>query len=234
MGRLLEGKSLERQKCDGWLTAAERRFGRYKGEEEKAVNEPDVSEDKLATHLAILWGARKLRAYPTATDISNLHNHFIEKLGELALALSPQEVERMSILLGRLENEERFAHKAGVLLSALVEKGDGDSFVIPTHHIDPPHYLGYHNTKRVTVIGDTGDRLGYCMGGKGEIIVRGDVGDELGMYMTSGKITVLGNAGDSVGLTMDGGEIHLGGGFSSIKMVLGGRIYHKGRLIVDK
>ncbi|MEW6035053.1 MAG: hypothetical protein AB1529_00430 [Candidatus Micrarchaeota archaeon] len=113
------------------------------------------------------------------------------------------------------------------------------------------------------VEGDTGEETGYEMtGGKiivrgsawdsvggqmrgGEIVVEGNAGSWIGcsemgpdsdrLYsMTGGKVTINGKAGADVGDDMQGGEIHLNGEFESIGNVISGRIFHKGKLIVDK
>lgn len=210
-------------------------FRNYRPEEEACVRKAGVGGDKLSTTLANIWGSVSMPwMQPHSGDILGAYSRFTENIDRLAMAPSARDVEAISLLIGCLSSERWFGIKAGLLLSALVEKGVGDSFVIRTHDIEPPHYLGYMNRKRVVVEGDAGDRTGYMMRGDGEITVCGDARDELGMNMGSGKLIVLGNAGDSVGMSMGGGEIHLGGGFSSILMVLGGRIYCGGRLIVDK
>jgi hypothetical protein len=53
--------------------------------------------------------------------------------------------------------------------------------------------------------------------------------------MEKGSITVIGDAGNNIGEGMRGGEIHLEGDCSGLSgSIVGGRIYHKGNLIVDK
>jgi hypothetical protein len=66
------------------------------------------------------------------------------------------------------------------------------------------------------------------------IVVMGNTGDGLGYEMESGYIKVAGNAGKDVGDKMKGGEIHVDGEIGSIGDVAHGKIYHKGKLIVDK
>jgi hypothetical protein len=100
---------------------------------------------------------------------------------------------------------------------------------------------------------------GYCVGNMmkgGAIRIFGNAADYLGgetyaaLYrpelgknpwnhtphpgMEGGIITIEGDAGKMVGNMMRGGEIHLNGNYESIGDVWGGRIFHKGRLIVDK
>ena len=69
----------------------------------------------------------------------------------------------------------------------------------------------------------------------GELIINGDCVDEVGYVMEGGKITVNGDAGQEVGQHMRGGEIHLNGTYKWIsRLVDGGKIFHKGKLIVDR
>jgi formylmethanofuran dehydrogenase subunit C len=81
--------------------------------------------------------------------------------------------------------------------------------------------------------GDCGNSVGARMG-FGNIVVKGNVRDHLGEYNEGGEITVHGNAGVNVGELMTGGDIHINGEIGSIGNVKGGRIYHKGKLIVDE
>lgn len=85
----------------------------------------------------------------------------------------------------------------------------------------------------ITVKGSTAQQVGENMEG-GSIIVEGDTGHWVGSWMESGSITVKGNAGEDVGEHMKGGEIYLLGNYESIANIEGGKIYHKGELIVDK
>ena len=92
--------------------------------------------------------------------------------------------------------------------------------------------------------GNAGDHVGSGMDG-GEIIINGNA-SYVGSYMRKGKIVVYGNARGDIGWNMKGGEIHLNGDYGSISQLpkpisliytlipflKGGKIYHKGKLIV--
>lgn len=94
-----------------------------------------------------------------------------------------------------------------------------------------------------------GDGVGYRMSG-GRIIVNGDacgsVLDErcygkisaggVGQDMSGGEVIINGFAHGDIGVGMSGGEIHLNGGYGNIpaQTILGGRIFHKGKLIFDR
>jgi hypothetical protein len=81
--------------------------------------------------------------------------------------------------------------------------------------------------------GNAGTSFGSLMEG-GKLICLGNVDKALGYNMQSGRIIVKGDAGADVGDGMVGGEIHVYGEIGSIGNVIGGRIFHKGKLIVDK
>lgn len=109
----------------------------------------------------------------------------------------------------------------------------------------------------IIVNGNAGDTIGYDMAG-GSILVKGNAGNEVGHEMRGGAIIVTGDAGFRTGILMHGGkvivkghaalfagegmyggELHLDGTFSDFREVLaynivGGKIFHKGELIVDK
>ena len=90
----------------------------------------------------------------------------------------------------------------------------------------------------------------------GEIIIRGDVAGLVGPKMEGGRIDIFGNVtkealGErslqrAIGGGMKGGEIHLHGGICKARhitedayedirtSVIHGRVYHKGKLIIDK
>ena len=86
----------------------------------------------------------------------------------------------------------------------------------------------------------------------GELIIKGDAGPYIGGSMTGGRIHVYGNApyqefgrcmkggliviegncGHDTGLAMEGGEIHLNGDYHSLGVnKMGGKVFHKGKLI---
>lgn len=89
----------------------------------------------------------------------------------------------------------------------------------------------------IIVNGNAGGWVGKDMEG-GTIIVKGSVTPLLGPVgneMAGGKIRIRGNTGEGVGHRMEGGEIHLEGDYEDISdKIKGGKIYHKGKLIVDE
>lgn len=105
----------------------------------------------------------------------------------------------------------------------------------------------------IIVEGNAGDTIGSHMKG-GTIIIKGNAGSSVGPNMDGGTIIVEGDAGDYVGYSfhsyhnygrsdklgatgaMEGGEIHILGdvGDTIYEFIKGGKIYHKGKLIVNK
>jgi formylmethanofuran dehydrogenase subunit C len=89
----------------------------------------------------------------------------------------------------------------------------------------------------ITIGGNPGIYVGTDMKG-GSITIGGNAGHEVGRGMKGGSIIVKGNVGMLVGNRMGGGEIHLYGEFEEKELdspyLVQGKIYHKGKLIVNK
>ena len=141
------------------------------------------------------------------------------------------EVAAFCSRLANYIKREDDAFKPGLFLSALINTSSGKRFVINVQDMIPMAMLGYKNIKKITIIGDVGDGLGYKMQ-KGRIHVLGNVADYVGNTMTGGRIIIEGNAGDT-GLCMQGGEIHVNGEIGEVDDIhmTGGRIIHKGKVI---
>ncbi|MDD5172510.1 MAG: hypothetical protein PHF60_05760, partial [Candidatus ainarchaeum sp.] len=182
-------------------------FRGYKPEEEKGVRKAEVVEDEALKKLKAAW---KACHYSCGEHGTYRMMHEAVK----TLKYSAKDIENVSVALAEFQNEVRFSEKAGLFLSALVNNGEDSEFVIHTAHFARPiGYLGYQNTKNITVDGDVGEMLGDRMDG-GSIFVRGNASYYVGWMMKSGIITVGGNASHAVGTGMDGGEIHLNGDYA--------------------
>ena len=152
---------------------------------------------------------------------------------------------------------ENFSLNAGTFISALMNYSPDIEFTIPTGNLPNIDFLGYRNSKSIIIEGDIGKHIGrYMTSGKiiihgsaesyaasymsgGRIIVMGDVTDGAGLAMKGGFLVIEGNAGASLGQGLRGGEIRVNGDIESIEgdsysQIEGGRIFHKGILIVDK
>ena len=237
--------------CVPPVVALGSKFDKYKPEEEKDVRKQEVTLDPVLEQLLKAWHRYRMpTAEPDRYYAALMDLHILKKT-----KYSAKDVERFSLLLGEYQNEANFPEKAGLFLSALINRGKDRTYVIHTRHLTmPPEQLGFMNKKNIIVEGDVGDAVGHVMAG-GTITVNGNAGDSVGEGMGPGTITVNGNAGwgigesmeggtitvngdggDSIGLHMTDGEIYVAGNLGKLDIngIESGKIYHKGKLIVDK
>ncbi|NYZ74268.1 hypothetical protein H0O00_03935 [Candidatus Micrarchaeota archaeon] len=180
------------------------RFSRYKPEEEKAVRKVEVVEDETLKKIKEAWKACNY-------DFDSAHTYAKMLEAVKKLEYSAKDVENFSIALAEFQDEEMFPDKAGLFFTVLINYGKDSDYVIHTAHLaEPIDYLGYYNTKNITVKGNTRYRVGYGMKG-GTIAVEGNAGQFVGETMKCGIITVGGNADDNVGEMMEGGTIRVNG-----------------------
>jgi hypothetical protein len=276
--------------------AAVKRFRRYKGETEKKIRQQqDVVRDKFMDKMLELmdWYLSDSSSFGLIGDENVVAGgHYLKickMLHERGLICSPAEAEKVCIALTDYSDAPEFRIRAGLFLSAMVNGGWKERYILPVDHLEPLHYLGFGNVSDITILGDVGVMcgfgmregwmtikgsanrwLGHGMGG-GLIKVEGDVGGGLGFGMSGGVIAVDGDVKsmegpyrtvpmdwgktraesggtiivngnvDRIGFSMEGrlgipwfgGDIYVGGDIGSIEEPHG-RIFHKGKLIVDK
>ncbi len=213
------------------ILAANKRFGRYGTEHEHIVRKAEVKKDPAVEGLKELY--RKTKALDSENEDS-IHDRMVYSLKNHSH--SAADIQQFSIALAEFQEEIWFFINAGLFLSALMNNGKDNNYVIHTRHLSVPIiHLGYKNTKNITVKGDVGNTVGYSME-KGLITVKGDADAWIGYKMNGGTICVEGDAGTAVGTWMNGGEIHIEGEIcgSTSTLITHGKIYHKGKLIVDK
>lgn len=75
-------------------TAADKRFGRYKPEREKAVRAPEVKEDRVLQQLRGAWGRFEYSGYT-----SPVRNYPRAQKALKGLRYTPKDVERFSLVL---------------------------------------------------------------------------------------------------------------------------------------
>jgi formylmethanofuran dehydrogenase subunit C len=137
-----------------------------------------------------------------------------------------KEILDFSILINEYQYEDMFKSKAGIYLSALINKSDDKEIIITTDHLEKfPSSIGYKNYyKTIRINNNTGNFLGSNMQGgkifartaknhvgykmKGGIIHLDNAGNNLGMLLNRGKIYVK-NAGDCIGWYMKAGTIYV-------------------------
>lgn len=241
----MENMQVARSRTAVQPLAVSKKFGRYKKEDKKTVRKADVKEGATLKELKKAW-----RAYKYEEDHHGGYNGIAPLVK--SLQYSSDDVERFSLVIAEFQDEEKFSHKAGFFLSALVNNGEDSHYVVHTTHLKKPvDKLGYKNTKNIAVKGDVGMFVGYSME-DGTIMIEGDAGEYAGAHMSGGNIRVKGNVDECVGSSMEGGIITIDGdagdivgfcmkdGVIRIEGSLGsvyeftqmGRIYHKGELIV--
>jgi len=206
------------------------KFDKYHPEDAKEVRTAEVRPGKVG-ELKVAWKNYKFEMgwWTIAPDM--VYRKALEAIKDVHY--SARDVEAFAVALSEFQHEFAFAFKAGVLLSALINKSDETRFFIPTHHLDTLICcLGYRNTKNIIVNGNLSAWTGQSMQ-SGKIIVNGNVDNGVGKEMEGGSITVNGNAAEVVGWSMKGGEIHLNGGYEGIAGDVKGKIFHRGKLVVD-
>jgi len=217
---------------------ASRRFGMYKKENEKKVRNVDIVKDEVIENIKKIWieaGDKSCFAIYLAWE--GYYRSVIYALDfPKSRDYSPKDVEKFCLLLSEFQNERDFTAKAGLFLSALINNRNSTEYVLHTSHFpEPLCCIGYRNKKRIMVNGDVGDFVGNYMEG-GMIVVEGNADKWAGSDMKDGIIKIKGRARECVGRLMQGGEIRVDGGeyVSPDEDIFKGRIYHKGKLIVDK
>ncbi|MFH0860845.1 MAG: hypothetical protein V1921_06555 [Candidatus Altiarchaeota archaeon] len=167
-------------------------------------------KDPVVEGAAALY--RSMEMFPKYDYGDQPEERYQELLGmSVGLNVTPVQVQR---IIERLEQdhseEEYYADKAGLLLTALVQGSKSNEFEFTAKK--KLNYLGFmlEEGKTVKVNGDLGERIGRKMRG-GSIDVSGSVGDEAGWEMRGGEITIGKDAGDWTGFEMHDGRIHVKG-----------------------
>lgn len=178
-------------------TAASKKFGKYKKEDQKRAGKADVRDEAVER----LMDAFRQFMHGKA---------IIEGLLE-GLAYSSKDVEKFSLSLIEFQEDRNFSSKAGHFLSSLINNGADSDYVIHTGHMEAKiDLIGMENTKNITVHGDVGDEVGIHMK-RGSILVEGNAGENAGLEMEGGSIVVMGDALKNIGIGMKGGHITIKG-----------------------
>jgi formylmethanofuran dehydrogenase subunit C len=194
---------LTKQNPDAARVAANKRFGRFRPEEERIARKTDVKEDAVLELLKRAWA--DFRFDPKKHFGDDNYEAALEAVKGIPYCSS--DVEKLSLALAEFQGIEGFPIRAGNFLSALINGGSDSDYVIHTDHLDQKiDFLGRRNRKKITVMGDVGSEVGYGMDG-GSITVKGDAEDNAGKWMRDGLIAVEGNAGENLGFCMQGGLV---------------------------
>lgn len=193
-------------------TAMGKKFGRYKEEIGKAVRKADVKHSKGLQGIIKAWKAYKRDersgdTYRPPSDCLKGLDYDAGDVEKFCVAIA--DFQDYFLNIDGSVNTSR-SEDLGRFISALVNDGKDDDYVIITRHLRMPiHHLGYQNTKNVTIEGDAGNLLGTDME-DGTIRVKGNVGEYAGCGMKGGRIA-MNNAGAEAGYQMKGGEILIEG-----------------------
>jgi hypothetical protein len=200
--------------------AADKRFGRYRPEEERKRHKAGIVSDKkveellaafkdfgqVASSLSEITGI-----YEAAECVASAHKY------------APEDVEKLSLALSGILPDDHGAFQAGIFLSALINRGEGSDYRVISNPDIPLAWFGYSNRKAIEVEGSVGYYLARDMRA-GRIAVHGDAGHSLGEGMKDGEIIVTGNADDLFGKCLEGGTVILkGNAGSSVGHAMKGR-----------
>jgi hypothetical protein len=200
------------------------KFKGFGPEEERSLSKAEITEDHtIQQFLQIMRNIQITRFIDDCRD----YDHVLEAVKHLRY--SAKDVERFSIALAGME-EEFHPWKAGYLLSALIENGEEESYVIRTSHLSEPiDYLGYANRKHVFVDGDLGDYC-CCKMKRGSFTIDGNVGDSFAFKAGRGEILIKKNAGHTLASKLLDGRIVVEGScrWGACQHMLGGKVVVKG------
>lgn len=211
-----------------------RGFSRYNPEIQQPVRQVEVKEDETLRQLKEAWRSITFDVF----YIGSVYPKFYDKVFNAVknIHYSARDVENFSIALAEFQDEEGFVDKSGYFLSALINNSSDSDFVVHTAHLQyKVNFLGYENTKNITIEGDVGRFLGNQII-SGNISINGNTGRWVGAEMRGGNIRVKGNTGLYPGCNMKGGEIHIEGTIKGFVPThsKGGKIYEREVLIYPK
>jgi hypothetical protein len=200
--------------------AASKRFGRYKREGQKRSSLPESLKDdeRLMTRILEIYSECVAESYGFIWNLSDATKRVLKRHGA---RFDASEIERFSLAMVDFPRISADPFVGSTFLTALIAFGKDKDYTVHTSHLPPLKEFGSMlRNRRVTVEGDLGNYVGFEMGG--------------GADPSSTVIIVNGNVGQCCGKDMLSGEIHVNGEIESLGKPVRGRIYHKGKLIVDK
>ena len=221
----------------GHALSARRKFGGYKRETPKVVRTATVTQNLDMGPLTDALEHYSQTTVPVYdVDKVDLRRFSLTTKGGFKFALSEIEgleftakhVEALSVIIPT-EFPAALYRGVGFFFSALVSQCPNEDFIISTANMAVE--LNWHMGP--TLVSRHGQNYFATLNAK-NVEIKGDVGHFFGALMTGGRLVLDGNAGEDVGHFMSGGEIHINGDYKTIGDVLGGKIFHKGKLIVDK
>lgn len=124
------------------------------------------------------------------------------------LGITAEDIRSFSLCLPELYEEIFFHIRAGLMLSLMVADSKAKSFALDTVGLERgPDYLGFMNSKNISVFGDVGNNCFDFMF-RGKVVVNGNAGSHVGNYLHGGSIEVKGRIA-SIGNDIHGGSIRV-------------------------
>ncbi len=123
---------------------------------------------------------------------------------------------------------------SGIYISALCNYSKESEITLELNDLGKGvHMLGYRlpKGKRLIIKGELGDFMGVGIEG-GELVIEGSTRNWTGAGMKDGKIFVKKDTGYHTGEWMMGGEIWIGGRIGGLGKMVAGRIFERGREVV--
>ncbi|PLW80061.1 hypothetical protein C0585_04045 [Candidatus Woesearchaeota archaeon] len=100
-------------------------------------------------------------------------------------SLEKNEIEKLNhILIDELDS-----HYSGIYISSLITLNKNNDFKLTLNK--PINYLGYANTKNLTIDGDVG-KFSFISMNNGEVLINGDCDEHLGYYFNGKNLIVKG------------------------------------------
>jgi len=166
----------------------------------------EVKSPKLSA--AAIWkkvdAKEPSKIYEMAEDLLGKSNYSVDDVTDFCLQIK------------QFQGDEEFGYKAGLIISAMINSGTDDGYIVDTTLYNKKlALLGYKNVKNVTVMGDLSEGFATKMK-DGIITVEGNVNGSVGTAMTGGEVYVEKNVYGHVGPDMKGGMIHIFGNVGSL------------------
>jgi hypothetical protein len=222
----MQEKTTKKQErnIQGSQLAASKRFGKYKGEKAKKIRDPQIVKNPAYKQLLNTW-KNFLVLSKAINDVEQLYK-FAESMVK-HLEFSPKLVEQLSVSIPDTKFSEDLGGRAGFFLSALINTGSENNYVIYTFPSCPINWFAYNNVKNVVVEGDLQYVTARQMKG-GKVEVKGNIAHTVGENMTGGELIVHGNVGELLGKMLEGGTIICMGNAKGSA----GSAMRKGKLVV--
>jgi formylmethanofuran dehydrogenase subunit C len=201
-------------------------------------------EDKTLATLLEAWEAMPF-------DNFNIERSYNEAFTlAKVLEYGGDDVANFSRALNFLKDTPHFHTKAGIVLSALINAGEGLFYSVDLRGLGGISKLGFRNSKIIRVLGSLGPHagtesvlgstmivegdVGYAAAawGSGALLVTGNAGDFLGLGMRSGYVEVIGSAGNHVGQMLDGGSLYVHQEMGSLGNVRNGLVQHGDDILI--